>query len=87
MRDFTLHTTVAASYDTTLDRVRDHLAKAGFRVLTEIDLQATLRARLGVEVAPQVILGACRPQLADEARVRLITNLTSELEATDAARA
>src|SRR5690349_7130522 len=67
MRDFTLHTTVAASYGTTLDRVRDHLAEAGFGVLTEIDLQATLRTKLGVEVAPQVILGACRPQLAHAA--------------------
>jgi uncharacterized protein (DUF302 family) len=67
MKDFTLRTTVAAPYDTTLDRVCDLLTDAGFGVLTEIDLQATLDAKLGVEIPPQMILGACRPQLAHAA--------------------
>lgn len=64
MTEFTLGATIEAPYDDTVERVRGLLAEAGFGVLTEIDLQATLRAKLGVEVAPQVILGACRPQLA-----------------------
>jgi uncharacterized protein (DUF302 family) len=64
MTGFTLSATVAEPYDAVVARVRDLLADAGFGVLTEIDLQETLRAKLGVEVPRQVILGACRPQLA-----------------------
>jgi uncharacterized protein (DUF302 family) len=64
---FTLSATVERPYDETVDRVREALADQGFGVLTEIDLRATLAAKLGVEVAPQVILGACRPQLAHRA--------------------
>jgi uncharacterized protein (DUF302 family) len=67
MTDFTLSAAVAAPYDDTVAAVRDLLADAGFGVLTEIDLQATFRAKLGVDIAPQVILGACRPQLAHRA--------------------
>lgn len=65
--DFTLSTTVPMSYDATVARVRELLGDAGFGVLTEIDLRATLLAKLGVEVPSQVILGACRPQLAHRA--------------------
>ena len=67
MTDFTLTVTVADQYQPTVERVRSLLGDAGFGVLTEIDLSATLRAKLGVEVPPQVILGACRPQLAHQA--------------------
>ena len=63
----TLTTTLAASYDDTVARVRETLADQGFGVLTEIDLRATLKAKLDVDVAPLVILGACRPQLAPRA--------------------
>jgi uncharacterized protein (DUF302 family) len=67
MTDFTMTVTVALPYDEAVARVRDLLGEAGFGVLTEIDLAATLRAKLGVEIAPQMILGACRPQLAHQA--------------------
>ncbi|NYD43874.1 DUF302 domain-containing protein [Nocardioides panaciterrulae] len=64
---YTLATTVARPFDRTLAEVRDALAEQGFGVLTEIDLRATLKAKLDVDVAPHVILGACRPQLAHQA--------------------
>jgi uncharacterized protein (DUF302 family) len=64
---YTMSATLSRSYAETVEAVRSALADQGFGVLTEIDLAATLRAKLGVEVAPQVILGACRPTLAHEA--------------------
>jgi uncharacterized protein (DUF302 family) len=67
MAEYTLSTTVHHPYDRTVEAVRARLGDVGFGVLTEIDLQATLKAKLDVDVAPQVILGACRPQLAHQA--------------------
>lgn len=67
MTTFTMTTTLDGTYDETVQRVRDLLPEAGFGILTEIDLKETLHAKLGVEVQPQVILGACRPQLAHQA--------------------
>ncbi len=67
MTHYTLETMVRRPYDETVEAVRAELATAGFGILTEIDLKATLKAKLDVDVAPQVILGACRPQLAHQA--------------------
>ena len=67
MTQYTLETTVRRPYDETVEAVRAELATAGFGILSEIDLKATLKAKLDVDVAPQVILGACRPQLAHQA--------------------
>lgn len=64
---YAITTTVAADVETTTARVRQALADQGFGVLTEIDLAATLREKIGAEIAPHVILGACRPPLAHAA--------------------
>ncbi len=67
MSGYTLSTTLQMPYDAAVGEVREGLADQGFGVLTEIDLKATLKAKLDVEVPAQVILGACRPTLAYEA--------------------
>lgn len=64
MSGYTLTTKVGRPYGETVEAVRSALAGQGFGVLTEIDLKATLAAKLGVDVPAQVILGACRPPLA-----------------------
>ena len=64
---YTLQATVARPYDRTVADVRAALADQGFGVLTEIDLKATLKKKLDVDIPAQVILGACRPPLAHAA--------------------
>jgi uncharacterized protein (DUF302 family) len=67
MTSYTLTAELAKPYAAALEATRAALAEQGFGILTEIDLKATLKAKLDVDVAPQVILGACRPALAYEA--------------------
>lgn len=55
------------SFEEANERIRAVLKEQGFGVLTEIDLQGALREKLGKEVQPYVILGACNPPLADRA--------------------
>ncbi len=61
---YTLSTTTDLAFADAATRVREELATEGFGVLCEIDVQATLKAKLGVDREPYVILGACNPQLA-----------------------
>ena len=64
---YTLTATTEAPLEDIVERVRAELKDEGFGVLCEIDVQATLREKLGVEQEPYVILGACNPPLAHQA--------------------
>jgi uncharacterized protein (DUF302 family) len=59
--------TVASDFDTTIDNVTDALATEGFGVLSDIDVATTLKNKLGEDMPPYRILGACNPKLAHQA--------------------
>ena len=59
--------TIDAGIEQAIDRVTRELAKEGFGVLSDIDVAATLKKKLGVDVPAYRILGACNPQFAHRA--------------------
>jgi len=67
MAPYTLRVEVTRPYEAAVVATRAALAEQGFGIISEIDLAATLRAKLDVDLPPQLILGACRPQLAYDA--------------------
>jgi uncharacterized protein (DUF302 family) len=64
---YTLSATTDLGFTEATERVRDELKAEGFGILCEIDVQATLKEKLGVDGEPYVILGACNPPLAHQA--------------------
>ena len=66
MSAFTFSGTTSAPITTVRARVESALSDEGFGILTEIDVAATLKAKLGVDRSPYVILGACNPRLAHQ---------------------
>ncbi len=64
---YALQVTTRRSFEDSIRRVTELLAERGFGILTEIDVQATLKKKLGLDFKPYKILGACNPTYAHRA--------------------
>jgi uncharacterized protein (DUF302 family) len=67
MSGYTIQATCEQPFEEAVAAVRAELKKVGFGVITEIDLRATLREKIGAEIPEEVILGACNPRFAHRA--------------------
>jgi uncharacterized protein (DUF302 family) len=67
MTQYYINKTVDLSFDEAVARVTEELQKEGFGILTEIDMQTTLKKKLAVDIHQYKILGACNPAFAYKA--------------------
>jgi uncharacterized protein (DUF302 family) len=65
--DLAYEATLALPFEAAIERVTAALQSEGFGVLTRIDVQETLKKKIGADFRPYVILGACNPRLAHKA--------------------
>ena len=65
--DYERNITIDMPYAEAVRHTREALAEQGFGILTEIDVQATLKEKRGLDMEPYVILGACNPDLTHQA--------------------
>lgn len=65
--DYAFRVELDADYETAMARARDALKDEGFGIISEIDVQATLKEKIGVDFRRYAILGACNPVLANRA--------------------
>jgi uncharacterized protein (DUF302 family) len=67
MSQYAFGRTVGMGFEQAVQRVTEELAKVGFGVLSDIDVQATMKKKIGVDMPPYRILGACNPGYANRA--------------------
>ena len=67
MSDYVFTVTSPKGFEATVQAATEALQQEGFGVLTTIDVAATLKAKLGIEERPYLILGACNPHYAHQA--------------------